>query len=214
MYQYMYRGFIPRQEPQYDEINVTGIGTEFVLPDLGIVFINITSTGSDAVSVETNNAKMANDLIQELKKFGIKNEDIELITNIVVPRYIEDGQLREYQGMIAMAVTFHELSTISEFFYNIRGKDITVDRIIITLEDPSEYYGKALQSAVINARRNADKIAETLERTLLPDPKVISETSDIDQLVDEIIVSNVNVEDIKLIIFTIHATVRAKFLVQ
>lgn len=208
----MYR-HMSRQERSV--INVVGTATEFATPDIAVITIEVTTNGKDPTKTALINSKKVDQILQLLKKLGIQLKDIEAQQQIITPIIDEEGEISEYQATTFITVTFYDLATIGEFYYNIKVEDINVIQIILTTQNVYEYYYKALDNAVKSAYAKADIIANNMEGRLITDPATITETSSIINILDEIIITDVDVlEDIELSTIVIPATVEAKFFVE
>ncbi|WP_105614565.1 SIMPL domain-containing protein [Vallitalea okinawensis] len=196
-------------------INVVGTGTEFASPDIAVLTIEVTTLGNDPTNTEMINSKKVNQILQLLKKLGVQSKDIEAQQQIITPIIDEDGEILEYQATTFLTITFYDLATIGEFYYNIQVDDVNVTQIILTTQNVDEYYYEALDKAVKSAYAKAEIIADNMQGRLVTDPATITETSSIINILDEIIITEVEaLEDIELATIVIPASVEASFIVE
>ncbi len=209
----MSRSYITRQERS--EINVKGVGSEFTVPDIAIVSIDIVTRGEDPLDIETFNSNRVEQVLRWLKQFGIQDKDINIQKEILTPILDEEGRTTSYQASTFITVTFYDFATIGEFYYNIHGTDIEYSQIILTLKDVDKYYYTALNRAIKSTYEKAKVVADSMDVQLVPIPVIVTETSNIEDILDQITITEVEqAEDIALSTIIISATVEAKFLVQ
>lgn len=209
----MYRSYMTRQERS--EINVKGVGTEFTVPDVAIVSIDIVTTGEDPLEIELFNSNRVGQVLRWLNQFGIQDKDINVQDEILTPLLDEEGKTTSYQASTFITVTFYDFASISEFYYNIRGTDIEYSQITLTIKDVDKYYYIALKNAVDSAYQKAEVIADNMNVKLLPTPVILTETSNIEDILDQIIITEIeDVEKSGISTIVISATVEAKFLVE
>lgn len=197
------------------EINVIGAGTEFAVPDIALIAIDLFTKGEEPLETEVFNSKSGDQVLQWLKQFGIQDKDINIQKGILTPLFNEEGEIINYHASTFINLTFYELVTLSEFYHNIRGVDIKINQIILMLQDLDKYYYRALRKAVISAYKKAKEIADTMNTKLVPIPIVLTEISNIENILNQIIINETTaIEDIKLNTIVIPATVEVKFLVE
>ncbi len=197
------------------EIIVRGIAKEYTLPDMGIVIANIVSTGEDPVETEMLNSDTVDKILKWLKRTGVQDKDIRVEKEILTPFFDYENNILKHQATTFIAVYFYDYSSMSEFVYNIeQEKDIIINRIVITLSNVYEFYNMALKNAVLTAYDKANIIAESMNTRLIPTPLVLEETTNFDEIIDEIIITGQQLKDIEYPMLVIPASVEVKFLVE
>lgn len=212
----MYRNMMRNMNrTEQTEINVVGTSTELVSPDIGVITIDITSVGSNPTETEFVNSKRIDKILQSLKKLGVQSKDIEAQQQIIAPILDEEGAVVEYHATTFLTITFYDLATIGEFYYNIKTEGINVTQIILTNQNVHDYYYKALDSAIKSAFIKADIFADNMPGHLIPTPSQMNETSSIIHILEDIIITDVEtLDNIELTTLVIPATVEATFLIE
>lgn len=208
----MRRDHMHRQEQS--EINVVGAGTQLATPNIVEVSFNFNTQGKDLYEIEMANNKRVEQVVKMLDQFGIKDKNINIQEEILIPLLDIEGEIIGYQASTFINVIHYNLATLKEFYINAKGMDIKIDEITLMVEDVNKYYYLALNEAVVNAYNKAKNIAETMNVKLFSTPIILTETSNIENIINEIIITHAEEEDIRVNTIVIPATVEAKFLIE
>lgn len=208
----MKRNECVREEKQ-SLLNVTGVATKFLVPNMAIVSMDIDSYSSNQtpVQVQLANDKKVERVVNNLNKIGVKKEDITTVRDIIKPIYNENGTIDKYKASTTIKVNFYDLTTVSQFIYDYQGSDISIFQVIMTIEDFQGEYRKTLDMAMENAKMNAENLANSQNLTLSNEPKNISETTDLPVLLDNVIIEAYDGSDVNFSIITVTATVRVSY---
>lgn len=149
------------------ELAVVGEGKVEVVPDIAYldagVAVNNAKTVGEAQSTIT---KVNNDLIEAMKQFGIKKEDIKTSNYSVYPNYSYQDNVSRidgYNGNATITVKIRntaQVPTVIESATNAGANQINGVRF--SVEKPEKYREQARLKAIENAREQAQKLAKSL----------------------------------------------------
>lgn len=137
-------------------------------PDLARVGIAIETRGSEAEAAVEENARLANAVIEALKKFGLAEEDIKTGSySLYSYREWYDGippgeEIMTYQVTNEVVVTTTRLEEVGEMIdLAVKAGANNINYINFELENPQELQLQALKLATEQATRKAEAIAES-----------------------------------------------------
>jgi len=152
-------------QPQQRTINVTGMGTVHVEPDIAIVSLGVQTLGRDVgVTVQENNQR-AKAVMEALLELGVASEDIRT-TNF----YVSSQPQFDLTGMPTGETSYTVDNTV---FFTLRAPDKlgtvlqaalragsnSVQSVNYSVADPSVPMDDARELAVTDAQRQAEQLA-------------------------------------------------------
>ena len=181
-------------EAREPRITVQGEGAVSVRPNIAYISLGVSSEGEDVITTRNmNEAKMVK-LLASIKEMDISDEDIQT-SNYSISQRIDynrgtgfSGQTLSNSSSVELVilgytvsnnvnVTVRDLESVGQVLHKaIEAGANVVGGINFAVEDPSEYYEKALVMAMSNAKSKAIAIATALDVNI-GTPVEIMETS-------------------------------------
>lgn len=163
-------------------LTVLGEGEVAATPDIIQITLGVRTEREHPNEAIQENARIANNIIQNLENLGIPRDRIETRTYNVRPIYdfIEGKSiLRGYEVEHLFIVTITDINQVGEVLSTSAevGANV-IQGLQFKLSNPQEYYLQALSIAVQSSTQKAIHIAEQMGVTLLQPPITISEVSD------------------------------------
>lgn len=152
-------------------ISVSGEGTVTVQPDVAYVTFGVRTRGATASEAQSANAKAFESIEKTLKdKFQIASKDLKTNGFYVQPEYDyseKEAKLVGYTATHTMVVTYRDLDRLGELLDAVSkaGANV-VNGIHFDTEKADEYELEAIEKAMENAKRKAEKIAQTAGRSV------------------------------------------------
>ncbi len=146
-------------------IIVNGEGKVSLKPDIAWITIGVTTENKEAAkAVKENNAK-AQEVLNQLKKSGIAEEDIQTTNFSVYPRQQYDTNNKPtgtiYSVENSVKVRVKDLAKTGEILdLVVNAGANTISNIQFDVADPSKAYDQALQEAVKDAYAKAKVAAD------------------------------------------------------
>lgn len=167
-------------------MEIHGEGSVKFKPDTAIIYIAVVTESKDVKKAQNENAIITNRVIDELKKLGIKEEDIETVSYNIKKTYdYVDGKqiFKSYEVRNDLKITVKDLDKVGEVIDTAveNGANI-IEKVTFTISNPEIYYRKALNLAVENAVKKSIDIGRTLKIKVNRVPIQIKEESYIDKL--------------------------------
>lgn len=164
------------------ELKINGTATIKVQPNIAIVNLGVVTEDMNLEKAQRENAIKITAIITELLKFNIPKEDISTSAYSIEPQYdfVEGRQVfRGYRVTNILSITIKDLSKIGQIIDAAVSKGANrVDSIKFTVENPSLYYNKALNLAIINAVNKAMQVQNALKVSVFKIPyKIIEQSS-------------------------------------
>ncbi len=160
-----------------NEIAVNGAGVIKAKPDTGIVNVAVDTTNADPQKAQSENTKLTNQLVEALKKAGIKEEDIKTgYYNMYREYNYNDGKSTEgnYRVTHSYEVTIKDINKVGSIIDIATENGANqVNSVRFTVADSSKYYQEALKAAIKNAEEKANTIASTISVKIGKPSKVI-----------------------------------------
>lgn len=160
-------------------MNVTGVGTISVEPNVAKINIGVVTQDKELTNAQQANAQTLNQVIQSLEQQGIPSKDIQTVEYYIYPQYdYVDGkqEFRGYEVTHMIQVTVRDLNQTGQIIdMAVRNGANRISNIAFTLDDPKQYYQKALSMALEDAEAKAQNIAYTMRLNLNPTPVEITE---------------------------------------
>lgn len=160
-----------------NEISVNGTGVIMAKPDTGIISVAVDTSDMDPKKAQTENTKLSNQLIDALKKIGIKEEDIKTGHYNMYREYnYNEGKSTEgkYRVTHSYEVTVKNIDKVGEVIDAATQNGANqVNGVRFTVADTSKYYQEALKVAIKNAEGKATTIADTISVKINKPSKVV-----------------------------------------
>jgi uncharacterized protein YggE len=183
------------REPQMYDINeemderlitVVGTGKVDVEPDTAILKIGVITKDTDIIDAQDENKNTMNAVIEGLISNGIDETDIKTIQYTVTPQYdyIDGKQVfREYEIRHVLEVTIKDTNKVGVIIDDAVKDGANYQQgLTFAVDNPENYYDRALQLAVINSQEKATNIANTLQGNINMQPIKITEKTRKDQI--------------------------------
>lgn len=163
-------------------INVTGEGEVTAAPDIAYVSLGVITEKSTTTEAQSANSTVMNNVINTIKKAGIKDEDIKTTDYSIYPKYNYDettkvNTLVGYTVSNTLNITVKDISKVGQIIDAAVGNGVnTCNSISFGVSDYEKYYNMALQNALSNAQSKAKTISNFLNIKLKA-PITITENS-------------------------------------
>lgn len=161
-----YRSYNNREEDKNCTIKVGGNGSVTAEPDQAIIYLGVLTEDKNVQNAQEENTAISNQVLNGLKKMGIKEEDIETTSYTIRPIYdYSNGKknLRGYEVKHMFKITVKDISKVGLVIdVAVQNGANVIDKIEFTVSNPEFYYEEALEKALINARKKAEVIAKTM----------------------------------------------------
>ncbi len=160
-----------------NEIAVNGAGVIKAKPDTGIVNVAVDTTNADPKTAQAENTKLSNQLVDALKKAGIKEDDIKTGHYNMYREYdYYEGKSTEgnYRVTHSYEITVRDINKVGSIIDVATENGANqVNNVRFTVADSSKYYQEALKAAIKNAEEKANTIASTISVKIGKPSKVI-----------------------------------------
>lgn len=151
----------PNVTPQ---INVTGTGKVYIVPDLANVYIGVRSEADEVASALSSNNDKAKSIAAALTASGIAQEDIQTTSFNVYPmqNYNPDGTVSETKYVVenTVFVKVRELNNLGKILDSVVSAGAnTINGISFDVSDRVQAEADARKAAVADARARAEELA-------------------------------------------------------
>ncbi|MCY6355284.1 SIMPL domain-containing protein [Clostridium sp. ZS2-4] len=167
-------------------MEIQGEGSAKFKPDTAIIYTAVVTESKDVKKAEKENSMITNQVINELKKLGIKEDDIETVSYNIKKTYdYVDGKqiFKSYEVKNELKITVKDLGKVGEVIdTSVENGANVIEKVTFTTLNPEIYYRKALNLAVKNAVKKSLDIGRTLNIQVNRIPIEIKEESYIDKL--------------------------------
>lgn len=155
-----------QSEPAFPTLTVTGQGSAFVRPDeLRISFAVITQ-GATVGEALSENSRLANRVIEALKREGVEEKDIQTTDFSIFPRYSNERKGDQPPAIVGYTVQNQvrvktaDLESAGELIEaGVSAGANSVSGIQFTASDEAGLYDQAIAKAASDARRKANALA-------------------------------------------------------
>lgn len=162
------------RQTQMGDMTIEGKSTINTKPDMALVTLGVVTNGSEVTDVQQENNQIMEQILENLKKYGIDDEQIQTIQYRVYPKYdYIDGKqiLKGYELNNTIQVTVTDLSNLNDIVVtSIKLGANSSQGVTFTLSNLEEVYEEALNQAILNGQIKAQNLANTLGVNLLPTP--------------------------------------------
>ncbi|WP_078427046.1 SIMPL domain-containing protein [Alkalihalobacterium alkalinitrilicum] len=169
-------------EANRNRLTVVGEGEVAATPDIIQITLGIRTEGESANETIQTNARIANQIIENLENSGIPQDRIETKSYNVRPMYdYIDGKsiLRGYEVEHLFEVTMTDVNQVGEVLSaSAKAGANVMHGLQFKISNPLEYYLQALAIAIQSGTQKANHISEQIGVTLDYPPLSITEISD------------------------------------
>lgn len=147
------------------ELAVVGEAKMEVSPDTAYVYLGVISNEVTVKQVQEKINQVSNQLIEQLKKLGIKKEAIKTTNYSIYPRYdYEKGEkIIGYTGNVDLQIKIKDFKLISPILTKAEELGINqIKGVKFSIDQPEIYREKVREKAIENAKKQAEKLAKTL----------------------------------------------------
>ncbi len=158
--------FVGQADQMERTITINGLGKVNGKNDIAVTTIGFTTVDKDVAKAQTDNTKVMNQIIAELKKMGIEEKDLQSDYSIY-PEYdysSERGQVfKGYRVTNNVTVKIRDLTKISTVL-SMPGKygANQVNGLSFTIDEVESLKTAAREKALANAKTKAQTLARTL----------------------------------------------------
>lgn len=161
---------------------ITGKGNINAAADRASVILGVVTEGPELKSIQQENAAKMSEILDAIKRIGIREKDIGTHSYHINMIYDYLGNKQVFKGYRVTNTVKVELQDIQKAGEVIdaavsAGANL-VESIDFTISDPSKYYSEALELAVMDAVRKAKDIEKTLDIIVDDIPVNITEETD------------------------------------
>ncbi len=153
------------------QINVTGTGKVYLVPDIAYIYIGVRSQADDVATALEQNNRQAQTIADTLKEQGIAAEDIQTTAFNVYPmqEYTPEGTPSKISYVVenTVFVKVRDLPKLGEILSAVvEGGANTINGISFDVEDRAAAEAEARRLAVEDAKAKAGEIATLAGVTL------------------------------------------------
>jgi len=148
-------------------IQVTGLGSVSLEPDIATFSINVVTQRDSASLAREDSARKLNQLFTSLQKFNIEQKDIMTTNYSLYPEYVyEKNKIRRIEAfnvsnnLNVKVRQLERLGAVIDGVIKLDTGDIRINNINFDVDDSSVYEDQARESAIKNAIAKASKIAK------------------------------------------------------
>lgn len=145
-------------------INVTGVGSIQVKPDMATIQIGVTTNAKTANEAQKTNANTSKKVIQAVQKLGVKESDINTQYLNVYPVYDYEKnvtQVRGYSVNNQLSITVQDVSKAGEIVNAAMAAGANnLNGVSYDVKDRAKYYDQAVEKAMSSAKSKATAIAK------------------------------------------------------
>lgn len=164
-------------------ITTNGTGIVSVQPDMAEVSFYVQTIGKTATAAKKENNKITAKVTSALEEVGILEDKIITGYSSVYPSYVYDDKTNErkissYQARTNLEITIKDIDNVGKYIdVALKAGATGFNDATFSLENPTQYYGQALQAAVKNASASAVAIASAYGKPLGEIQSVIEHNS-------------------------------------
>jgi hypothetical protein len=154
-----------------NQITVTGEGKVYVKPDIALVSLGVTTTGSTTADVMERNTQKMNAVVQAVKDSGVEEKDIQTTNYSLSPLYnYTEAAGRVFQGYTLeqnLQVKIRDFEKVGDILQQAvsKGANLT-SNLQFTIENPEEFRQEARTKAIEQAKANAQNLVKDSGITL------------------------------------------------
>ena len=152
-------------QPVARTLNVNGLGTSYLTPDIAYIYIGVHSEGATASEVVAANKAQTNAVLEALKKAGVADKDLRTTNFSIWPsqQYSPDGKVTGTIYMVdnTVYVTVRNLDGLGALLDDtIAAGANSINSIQFDVADKSAAVKEARAKAVEDAKTQAQELAD------------------------------------------------------
>lgn len=154
------------------EINVNGTGIVMADPDTAKINLSVETMGKTSESAQKENNQIIQKITNAMQDMGVTKENIVTTYTSVYPQYNyndETGQriVLGYRSYTDLQVTTKDIDNTGKYIdAALKAGATGTNGVDFSVADQSLFYGQALQTAVKNAEKSAQSIAQAYGKQL------------------------------------------------
>lgn len=158
-----FRETIDRQN--LNQITVSGSGKVYAKPDVAIINLGVTTTGTTVSDVINKNSEKMNAVIEVAKKLGVEEKDIQTTNYNLYPQYnYTEAKGRLFEGYTLdqnVQVKIRDFTKTGEILSKATTSGANlVGNLQFTIDDADQLKQEARAKAIEKAKANAKNLAE------------------------------------------------------
>lgn len=158
-------------QPPMRTLNVTGVGTVYLTPDIATITVGVHSENKDVTQAVTANNASIQKVKDALVKFGIDEKDIQTQNFNVYQnqKYDANGQPTETVFAVdnTLSVIVRDISQVGKLLGTVVSSGAnSINGITFDVADKTQAMTDAHKLALSNAQKQAEEIATALGATL------------------------------------------------
>ena len=151
-------------------VTASGAGTAQAVPDTAEMSFGVTTTSSDAKAALDDASRIAAQIASAVKKQGVADEDIQTQNVSVYPQNVDqDGKrvITGYRASLSVRVKVRDISKLGDVISaaNAAGAN-DINGPTFTIDDPAPIRAKAIDEAVVDARKSAEAMAKAAGKSV------------------------------------------------
>lgn len=150
-------------------ITIIGYGKVSAKNDIALTTLGYSNTDKDVAKAQTDNTKVMDQLMIDLRKMNISDKDLQTNYSIgpVYDNTDKGQQLKGYRVDSSVTIKIRDLTKISAIL-SLAGKygANEVDSLSFTVDDTEDLKNQARDKALVDAKLKARKLAQALGVTL------------------------------------------------
>src|SRR5690606_28944152 len=143
------------EENSKKTVSTQGKGIVNVTPDIALVSLGVETSNKEMSKAQSANKQLMNDIMSELKKLGIQDQDIQTENYSVYPYYEWENNRRKLEGYKVantVRVKVRKIDDTGKVLDAVATKGANiVNGIEFSIDDTEEIYKDALKLAVKDA---------------------------------------------------------------
>jgi len=169
--QMVYQSNLLEQQNQ-NQITVSGQGKVYVKPDVALVSLGVTATGSTVADVTKANTDKMNAVIAAVKALGVDEKDIQTTNYNLTPNYEIQPMIYSYPVRNSNNITGYTLdqnvqvkirdfTKVGDILSQATAKGANlVGSLQFTIDNPEQFKEQARAKAIAQAKANANNLVK------------------------------------------------------
>ena len=151
-------------------VTASGAGTAQAVPDTAEMSFGVSTMSANAKSALDEASRSAERIASAVKKLGIADEDIQTQDVSVYPQSVDQNGkqvITGYQASLSVRVKVRDIAKLGEVISaaNAAGAN-EISGPAFTIDDPAPVHAKAIDEAVVDARKSAEAMAKAAGRSV------------------------------------------------
>jgi len=147
------------------ELSISATGRAFVIPDIALVDLGVSTEGKDVKTIVSENNQKMNDITKEIKALGVEDRDIQTANYNLTPQYdYPQYGTRIFRGYLInqeIRVKVRDFTKIGDVLTKATEKGANqIGDFRFTVEDEAKAKETARTEAIKKAKEKAGQIAK------------------------------------------------------